>query len=438
MGISTITAARILEGQKRGEPGEENSLSFEQFPHLALVKTYSVNQQTSDSAPTMTAMVTGVKTKDGILSVDENVVRADYSTVAGNELPTIVEQAERAGLSTGVVSTARITHATPAACYAHSPERDWEADTNLSAAALEAGFPDIARQLIEFPYGDGLEVALGGGREYFTPDTQADPEDTNVVGRRADGRDLTAEWAERPHSAYVWNQAQFDAVDPQRTRHLLGLFDPSHMEWESDRAEDAAGEPSLTEMTVKAIEVLAQNPRGYFLMVEAGRIDHAHHAGNARRALEDTIEFSNAVRAALAKVDSRETLVLVTADHSHVFTIAGYPVRGNDILGKVITNDKRGEPEKSYALDDNGLPYTTLSYANGPGYRGGERPDLREVDTSEVDYLQEALVPMAAETHAGEDVALFAKGPYSHLVFGVKEQTVSYDVMARALRLGGR
>jgi alkaline phosphatase len=175
MGISTVTAARILSGQLQGKPGEESSLAFEDFPNVALVKTYSINQQTSDSAPTMTAMVTGVKTKDGILSIDKNVVRGDHATVAGNELTTILELAEKKHLSTGVVSTARITHATPAACYAHSPDRDWEADSNIPEEARAAGAKDIARQLIEFP-GDGLEVALGGGRSYFLPETQADPE----------------------------------------------------------------------------------------------------------------------------------------------------------------------------------------------------------------------------------------------------------------------
>lgn len=132
MGVSTVTAARILEGQLRGESGEENSLSFERLPFVALSKTYSVNQQTADSAPTMTAIITGVKTDDGVISVDQNVVSGDHTTVKGNELPTFLELAEQAGLSTGVVSTARITHATPAAYYAHSPERDWEGDADLT------------------------------------------------------------------------------------------------------------------------------------------------------------------------------------------------------------------------------------------------------------------------------------------------------------------
>jgi alkaline phosphatase len=171
MGIATVTAARILEGQMRGESGEENLLSFEKFPYVALSKTYSVNQQTPDSAPTMTAIVTGVKTKDGLLSVNQNGARGDHTTAAGNKLTTILELAEDKGLATGVVTTTRVTHATPAACYAHTVERDWEGDADLSPAARTAGFPDIARQLIEFAHGDGLEVALGGGRNKFLPST---------------------------------------------------------------------------------------------------------------------------------------------------------------------------------------------------------------------------------------------------------------------------
>lgn len=439
MGVSTITAARILEGQRRGEPGEENHLSFEGFPSVSLVKTYSVNQQTPDSAPTMTAMMTGVKTKDGILSINDNVIRGDQTTVAGNELTTLLELAEDAGLSTGVVSTARLTHATPAACYAHSPERDWESDADLSEGARTAGFKDIARQLVEFPRGNGLEVALGGGRAYFLPNTSADPEDVGKKGRRKDGRDLTQQWLHAySNSAFVWNKAQFDAIDPRHTDHLLGLFEQSHMEYEADRARDTGGEPSLAEMTRKAIQVLSRNRKGFFLMVEAGRIDHAHHAGNAARALTDTVALSDAVRVAQELTSDEDTLILTTADHSHVFTIAGYPTRGNDILGKVISNDARGFPESTYSLDSNGLPYTTLGYANGPGYRGGARPDLSEVDTEATDFLQEATVPLGAETHAAEDVALYATGPGSQWVHGNQEQTISFHVMARALRLDGR
>src|SRR5690606_36571563 len=179
MGVSTLTAARILEGQLRGESGEENRLSFENFPYSALSKTYSTNQQTSDSAPTMSAIITGVKTDEGILSVNQNVVHDDYRTVKGNEAKTLLEYAEEAGLSTGIVSTARLTHATPGACYAHTADRNWESDADIkkkNPAAYAAGFPDIARQLIETPYGDGPEVLLSGGRSKFMRFDQTDPE----------------------------------------------------------------------------------------------------------------------------------------------------------------------------------------------------------------------------------------------------------------------
>ncbi|MDD5579169.1 MAG: alkaline phosphatase [Methylobacter sp.] len=431
MGISTITAARIFEGQSKpnNRGGEENSLSFEQLPYLALSKTYSVNQQTPDSAPTMTAMITGVKTNDGELSVGMEVARQEKNAdvINANKVKTLLEQAEEKGLSTGIVSTARITHATPAACYAHTSERDWESDVQMPA---DATVRDIAMQLVDFSYGNGLEVALGGGRSMFLPDTANDPEDAGKFGGRKDGLDLTQQWLGKySKSAYVYDKAGFDAVDPKHTNHLLGLFERSHMEYEHDRHNDTGGEPSLTEMTEKAIDILSKNKKGYVLMVEAGRIDHAHHAGNAYRALKETVELSNAVRKALEKTNDRDTLIIVTADHSHTFTIAGYPQRGNPILGLVK------EPGKSvFATDKSGMHYTTLGYTNGPGYRGpNARPDLTAVDTAHPDFLQEAAIPMNSETHAAEDVAIFAAGPKAHLFHGVQEQSYIYQVMAKAL-----
>ncbi len=436
MGVSTVTAARILEGQQRGQPGEENLLSFETLPYTALIKTYSTNQQTPDSAGTMTAIVTGVKTKAGVLSVDQTVTLGDYATVDGRRLLTILELAERAGLSTGVVSTTSVTNATPAACYAHSPARGWESDGGLSQAAKAGGFPDIARQLIEFPYGDGLEVVLGGGRKHFLPDSTEDPEHPGARGARTDHCDLTAEWLRKPKAAYVVDKARFDVVDVTKTDHLLGLFEPRHMQYENDRLKDTAGEPSLSEMTSKAIDLLSKNKKGYFLMVEGGRIDHAHHACNAFRALTDTIEFSNAVRVAMEKTDRRSTLLIVTADHSHVFTIAGYPTRGNPILGKVIGNDGKGRPAGDFQRDAGGMPYTTLAYGNGPGYTDtSNRLDLTTVDTESPTYRQASAVPLRSETHGGEDVPLYADGPCAYLFHGVLEQNVIFHVMAEALGL---
>ena len=128
MGVSTVTAARILEGQQKGGQGEENLLSFERFPYTALAKTYNTNQQTPDSAGTMTAMMSGIKTKAGLIGVDATVTRGDCATLEGAQIATFLEEAEQEGLSTGIISTARITHATPAATYAHSVDRNYEDD----------------------------------------------------------------------------------------------------------------------------------------------------------------------------------------------------------------------------------------------------------------------------------------------------------------------
>jgi len=449
MGISTITAARIFEGQQQGIDGEGNQLAFEKLPYLALSKTYSANQQTPDSAPTMTAMVTGVKTNDRLISVSQSIMRdeKDINKLKAAQLTTILEHAELEGLSTGIVSTARLTHATPAATYAHSSNRDWETNTQLPE---DTRVKDIAAQLIDHfghgGIGDGLEVALGGGRTKFMPYTMIDPEYADKKGERTDGRNLIAEFEQKFNGQYVWNKAQFDALDAKKTERLLGLFEPSHMQYEYDRTNGKiSNELSLSEMTAKAIDILAKNKKGYFLMVEAGRIDHAHHAGNAYRALGETVALSDAVKTALAKVDLNNTLVIVTADHSHAFNITGYPARGNPILGKVISP---GENSTTKAAD--GKPYTTLNYVSGVGYHADERDghaleeenvslhpgrvvDLETVDTLQPNFRQEANIPLKSATHAGEDVAIFAGGPMSHLFVGVQEQTHIFYVMKHAL-----
>lgn len=462
MGVSTVTAARILEGQLKGKSGEENNLSFELFSHTGMSKTYNVDAQTPDSAGTATAMFTGVKTDAGVIGVDEDIVRGDCSTLKGNELTSALELAEISGKATGLVSTARITHATPASGYAKSPDRNWEDVSDMPEEAIAQGCVDIATQLVEFEKNlkarypqakniDGLEVAMGGGRRHFLPkeaEFNSGDARSEVEGDRTDGRHLVKEWMETyPQGTYVMDQAGFDAIDTENTKHLFGLFNESHMQYHADRENDIAGEPSLTEMTSKAIQVLNNDRDGFFLMVEAGRIDHGHHAGSAYSALHDTVEFSNAVQAAVNSVDMRNTLIIVTADHSHVFTIAGYPKRGNPILGKVV-----GVGETEPTLADDGKPFTTLGYTNGRGFQDlgnetdadaaydqpiqtGRDFDLTNVDTESPGFHQEALVPRSSETHGGEDVTIYAKGPGANMVIGSNEQNVIFHVMNQSARL---
>jgi len=428
MSFATVSAARILAGQRAGRPGEETRLAWEYFPHTAFSRTYTTDAQTPDSAATMTAIATGVKTHARAIGVSAGNW-LDCADSRGKELQSWLRLAGDAGMAGGIISTARLTHATPAAMYAHVPNRNWESDGVMPADALAAGCRDIALQLLDFAPGRGPMVLLGGGRREFLPVTAPDPEYPDHTGRRQDGRNLIDDWrAAHPDGTVVWNTREFRAADDGP---LLGLFEPSHMQYEHDRDTSEDGEPALAEMTRAAITRLSRHPNGYVLMVEGARIDHAHHAGNAYRALDETIALSHAVKAAAEMTSPEDTLIIVTADHAHTLSFVGYPRRGAPVLGKVPNiSDDTAEP---YLLDATGQPYTTLNYTTGPGYVGGDgRPDLREVDTTAPDYRQEALIPMPDGTHGGEDVGIWARGPGSEALRGSLEQHVIYHVLVQA------
>jgi len=462
MSLPTIAAARIFAGQQQGKPGEEHRLSFENFPYTGLSKTYNTDAQTPDSAGTMTAMMSGVKTRMGIIGQTDSTERGVCDESATSLVPTALELAEIAGLATGVVTTTRLTHATPSATYAHASERNWEDSSDMPAAATAQGCLDIAQQLTGFRsllntrYGvnvDGPEIMLGGGWRNFLPEYGS----ALGKGDRNDGRDLLNEWQQQfPNGQLLTTAAELAAFDPEKDLEndrdndspVMGVFARSHLPFQHELTATDSGVPDLVIMTEKAIRKLQQNSDGFLLIVEAGRIDHAHHVGNAYNALLETVALSDAVERAVELTDVDETLILVTADHGHVMTFAGYPKRGNPILGKVINP---GKETPALALD--GKPYTTLSYANGMGQavREGDDPearyempvnagrqDITNIDTESHSYHQEALVPLYAETHSGEDVAIYASGPWASLVSGVHEQNDIFHIINQALDLTKR
>jgi alkaline phosphatase len=333
MGVSTVTAARIFDGQSRGLDGEEHVLPFETFPSVALVKTYNTNQQVPDSAGTITAMLAGMKTHAGLINVAPDAMRGSCEGGLEHSLEPISEQAQRRGKAIGVVTTTRLTHATPAAVYSRTAERDWEDDSFIDPADWDLGCRDVAWQLVHHPAG-GPDIAMGGGsRHFFGADR---------LGERRDaGDDLVRDWlAGAGNRRYVASAEQLDGL--QAGQQVLGLFANSHMTYIAKKNPDST-EPSLTQMATTAVRLLSANDDGYFLLVEGGRIDHAHHDAKPGFAMLETQEFANAIAAVLAMVDLDETLVLVTADHSHVFTLGGYATRGNPILGHVVKNDSRGQ-----------------------------------------------------------------------------------------------
>ncbi len=249
------------------------------MPFVAYTRTLTVDDNITDSAPAGSSIHAGGRYRNGVINIDEDLM-ARF---------TVAHAAQQAGKSVGIVSTARITHATPASVYASVPQRDME--------------DEIAVQLLEFL----PEVALGGGRRHFLP--------SDGGGRRGDGRDLVAEFVDAGY-VYVANGMEFNALNLAETDRLIGLFTGSHMAYEIDRVQQELNEPSLAEMTMAALEILGRNENGFFLSVEGARIDHASHGNDPIGVLHDQLAFEEAVRVALDyQAANPDTLVIVTADH---------------------------------------------------------------------------------------------------------------------------
>lgn len=423
MGPTTVTAARIYKYN------EEGQLNFEKFERTARIKTYSNDAQTTDSAPSMAAYMTGVKANNEVISMSADTVATPPSADAngnltvdncaannGTTVTTILELAKAKGKSVGAVSTTELTHATPAATFSHICNRN--AQYAIAAQLIPGGAG------ANLALGSGVDVLMGGGLNQFKPYNAT----TNPKGR-ADGRDLLAELV---GYTVATTKAQMNAAP--NTGKFIGLYSSKgQMEYELDRVNgvgEGATQPSLAEMTSKAIDILSQNSSGYFLMVEGGRIDHALHGTNAKRVMEDTIAFDDAIKAALDKVKLTDpalanTLIVVTADHDHTMTFNGYVKRGNPILG--LSTDVNGNP----ILDKNGMTSTTLVFGNGPN-RPATRATLLSAAVTADSYQQESGVRLSSETHGGGDVELFATGAGSDTFKGTMDNTKVFNLMKTA------
>ncbi|XP_012270296.1 membrane-bound alkaline phosphatase isoform X2 [Orussus abietinus] len=431
MSIPTLTAARTYQGQLEGR--NEGSLFWEKFSYTGLVKTYCVDSIIADSACSATAYLCGVKSNYGTIGVNAKVPRGDCAGQLDkrNHVTSISQWAQTAGKATGIVTTTRVTHASPAGTFARVANRDWESDFKVVEENQDPRkCIDIATQLVKESPGKDFKVILGGGRREFLPATTVD--DEGAAGRRLDGVNLIKAWrqdkvARNATYEYVWNRESLRKVtdDPGKVDYLLGLFESSHCSYYEDAAPS---DPTLAEMTEAAIKILQQDSKGYFLFVEGGRIDHAHHDTYANLALSETVELSKAVELARKLTSEEDTLIVVTADHAHTMSISGYPDRGNDILGIAEDSD----------VDD--LPYAVLNYANGPGYKpagqNGSRYNITNDDLGGIYYQYPSLAPRSSETHGGDDVAVFASGPWSHLFTGTMEQHGIPHLMAYAACMG--
>ncbi|WP_421219285.1 alkaline phosphatase [Aeromonas jandaei] len=421
MGLNTLTAARIYG------VGEEGSLTIDTLPETAFIKTFSHDSQVTDSAPSMSAYMTGVKSNNGVISMDSNATQeSNCSKSAGKPATTLLELAKAAGRGTGVVTTTRVTHATPAATYAHLCNRDLEADIAAQLVPGGAGYNSALKE--------GVDVVLGGGSSFFLP--KADK------GKREDGRNLISEMKAKGYQ-FASNLDELNKAEAGKP--LLGLFGASHMKYDLDRP---ASEPSLAQMTLAAIKQLKEKKQGYFLMVEGGRIDHALHDTNAKRALQDTLAFDNAIKATLDEVkktdpELKNTLIVVTADHDHTLVLNGYAKRTGKttadnpgVLG-LVKNYETGEPSK----DADGMPYTIIGFGNGYNRVDGPRSSVAALDEATVsanDYHQEVVVKVGEignETHGGTDVFLGAIGRGADSFHGSLDNTAVFGKVKAAAGL---
>ena len=222
-----------------------------------------------------------------------------------------------------------------------------------------------------------------------------------------------------------------------------GIFANTYVTWD-DLVNDTNEKPYLEDMAVQAVKFLQKKSGddGYFLMIEGGRIDQAHHNGMAIRALKETLAFDKATEAVLDLVDLKDTLVIVTADHAHTMSIGGYTGRDVDITGIVIEGDGKED------TGEDGEYFTVLSYGNGPGFSNYNTTGLgdwksisRNVpmdphEAGDLKYKQGSAAPLSSETHGGDDVGIWAGGPMAHLIHGVHEQSYIGHVMSYAACIG--
>ena len=431
MGNNTLTAARIYA------VGEEGELTLDTLPESAFVKTYSNDAQTTDSAASMTAYMTGKKVNNGVISMSTDTAAIEpgadvngNSTVSrcsgGSPSRTLAELAKARGMAVGVVTTTRVTDATPAAVYAHACHRAMEADIAAAAVPGGAGYNGALGT-------KGLDVLLGGGARFFTSKAQG--------GIRTDGRDLLGELRAQGYRTAT-DSAQLAGVDVASGAPLIGLFAPENLSY--DAARDPKRDPGLAAMAAKAIDVLAHKPNGFFLVVEGGMIDWALHDTHAQRALQEVAAFDNTVKATIDRMQQldpglKNTLIVVTADHDHTLLLNGYAKR----TGKTTPTNPgvlglmRKVSDGTLRLDADGAPYTIIGFGTGENRTKGSRgaaPKLTDDIVSADNYHYESVVRTAEgdESHGGSDVYLGAIGAQAASFHGTIENTRVFELIKAA------
>ena len=326
MGVSQIQAAEYFLQEKTGDPNAK--LTMNTLPVSGFITTHSANSLITDSAAAGTALASGFKTNNRMIG----------KLPDGRNIKTLLEGAEEKGKATGIVTSTRVTHATPAVFMAHNEHRNNE------------------NEIAEDIFNSGVDFLAGGGIRHFVPkDWQWGR------SKRKDNRNLIQEFHENGYRIFLdkYSTDDFRNYKPVAAERVVALFTPSHLPYEVDRQNNNET-PSLSELTEKALEVLKIHDRrdgkGFFLMVEGGRIDHACHANDPIATIHDTLEFDRAVKKVYEfyKKYPNDTLFVVLSDHETGGMGLGYgknyfmnmesllnaKVSAADTLQKIYTGDR--------------------------------------------------------------------------------------------------
>ncbi len=444
MTIANRTAARILsKGIKEGK--YLGKLSFDDMPNMALIGTSGVDSIVTDSANSMSAYTTGHKSSVNALGVYASRAKGNLDHPKVETIAEIIKRKTK--MAVGIVSDAEIEDATPAGVVAHTRRRS---DKDI-----------IAEQLFQ----SRADVIMGGGSAYFLPRS-------TPGSKRKDDKDIVDLFRKTGFSVAT-TDAEMKAAAKSGTSKLLGLYHLENMDGALDRhvlkkgsVDKYPDQPDVADMTKAAIDVLSRNKDGFFLMVEAGLIDKFNHPLDWERSVYDTIMLSNAVQ--IAKdfaAKNKDTLILVTPDHTHGLSIVGTvddTKPSAEMRNKIGVYEQAGYPNYPKA-DKSGYPPSVdvskrlaMTFGNFPDYYETNRPKLGgpfvpSIKNSKGDYianpqykdepgavLRVGNLPQSADsgTHTADDGVLNASGPGAKRVHGFMDNTEVFRTMVDALGLG--
>ncbi|MGP0578405.1 alkaline phosphatase [Paenibacillus peoriae] len=385
-----------------------------------MVRTHSADAPIADSAPAGTAFATGHKSHTGYVGVlpDEATMPGQQPIAAGDAkkpVASILEASKLAGKSTGIIATSEIMHATPADFTAHYPDRK-----NYDALSMQQAY-------------NGVDVVLGGGGKFL-----------EAAGRK-DGQDLVAQIKDQGYDFVTTPEG----LKKSTSSKLWGSFSPEALAYNLDR--DASKEPSLAEMTSKAIDVLSKNDKGFFLMVEGSKVDWAAHANDPTGIISDVLSFDDAVKVAVdyAKQNQNTVVVAVTDHGNGGLTIGSSDTTSNydkTPLASFIDPLKKakltGEGlEAKLNADRSNIKEVLSTYFGITDLTDEEVKTIKDAKEGSMNYAVGPIISKRANIgwttggHTGGDVVLYTYAPNGDRPTGVIDNTDVNKYMTRVLGL---